>query len=51
MPQMAPINWLTLYFLFITMLIIIIILNYFCFHYPPKSTKKSKIMNFISWKW
>nr|QXG82662.1 ATP synthase F0 subunit 8 [Curculionidae sp. BMNH 1042554] len=50
MPQMAPINWLSLYFLFTMMFLIFIIMNYFSFLYKPKMTqKKKKFSN--SWKW
>nr|AML26052.1 ATP synthase F0 subunit 8 [Staphylinidae sp. BMNH 1274251] len=51
MPQMAPMNWLVLFMMFIMIFMIFNSLNYFCFLYSPKSStfkmKKSK----VSWKW
>uniref|UniRef100_A0AAU6QEJ8 ATP synthase complex subunit 8 n=1 Tax=Euchirus longimanus TaxID=1968892 RepID=A0AAU6QEJ8_9SCAR len=51
MPQMAPLNWLTLFFLFSITLLIFSSMNYFSFLYPanPASFKTPK--NNISWKW
>nr|AWN56082.1 ATP synthase F0 subunit 8 [Anthicidae sp. DPP-2018] len=51
MPQMAPLNWLTLMIYFILILMIISSLNYFSFLYTPKKSiiKKSKFQ--INWKW
>nr|ALO76763.1 ATP synthase F0 subunit 8 [Sciobius sp. SCI01] len=51
MPQMAPINWLTLYFLFITVFLMFIIINYFIFLYTPKMIKRKKITSKLNWKW
>nr|AYM85180.1 ATP synthase F0 subunit 8 [Pseudocolaspis sp. EMHAU_15070625] len=51
MPQMAPISWLTLYFIFILTLCLFLIQNYFTkIDYLEKNSKltsKSK----INWKW
>nr|AXS66391.1 ATP synthase F0 subunit 8 [Cucujoidea sp. 13 KM-2017] len=51
MPQMAPINWLILFILFITIYMLTNMLMYFLFNYTSKFTffKKKKILN--SWKW
>nr|ALO70352.1 ATP synthase F0 subunit 8 [Atheta gagatina] len=51
MPQMAPMNWLTLFFMFIIVFMIFNSLNYFCFLYPPKSSLKNKSSRLINWKW
>nr|ARH54835.1 ATP synthase F0 subunit 8 [Tropiphorus elevatus] len=51
MPQMAPINWLTLYFMFTSILYIFIILNYYSIIYSSKSTKSTKKMSPLFWKW
>nr|ALO70326.1 ATP synthase F0 subunit 8 [Atheta sp. 1 EF-2015] len=51
MPQMAPMNWLMLFFMFIMVFMIFNSLNYFCFLYTPKLSKSSKISNSINWKW
>nr|AYR05109.1 ATP synthase F0 subunit 8 [Cryptorhynchinae sp. 8 ACP-2013] len=52
MPQMAPMNWLTLYFLFSFLFLLMNILNYYNFLYPTNysnhlSYKKMK----FNWKW
>nr|ARH53795.1 ATP synthase F0 subunit 8 [Curculio elephas] len=52
MPQMSPMSWLTLYFMFIIIFLLMIILNYYSFLYNPKNKlnlKKNK--NLINWKW
>nr|AEP27479.1 ATP synthase F0 subunit 8 [Liophloeus tessulatus] len=51
MPQMSPINWLSLFTLFIIILIIFIIMNYFSFLYKPKNLTKTKSKILINWKW
>nr|AXS66378.1 ATP synthase F0 subunit 8 [Curculionoidea sp. 7 KM-2017] len=51
MPQMAPMNWLTLYFIFFFLLLIMIIMNYFIFLYKPLMSKKTIKKNLINWKW
>nr|ALO70339.1 ATP synthase F0 subunit 8 [Atheta sp. 2 EF-2015] len=51
MPQMAPMNWMSLFFMFITVFMLFNSLNYFCFLYSPKSSKLNKISTSISWKW
>nr|QWB85899.1 ATP synthase F0 subunit 8 [Aegosoma pallidum] len=51
MPQMAPLNWLTLLLYFTLIFIIFSSMNYFVFIYPSKSVsfKKNKLM--LYWKW
>nr|AML25953.1 ATP synthase F0 subunit 8 [Staphylinidae sp. BMNH 1274220] len=51
MPQMAPMNWLLLFIMFIAAFIMFNILNYYCFMYTPKSSIKKKESSSISWKW
>nr|YP_009971815.1 ATP synthase F0 subunit 8 [Deporaus marginatus]QNH68702.1 ATP synthase subunit 8 [Deporaus marginatus] len=51
MPQMAPLNWLSLYIFFIIIFMIFNMLNYFSFNYPVKSSKHSKKMISYNWKW
>nr|YP_009868685.1 ATP synthase F0 subunit 8 [Alphitobius diaperinus]QKI32137.1 ATP synthase F0 subunit 8 [Alphitobius diaperinus]QNK05479.1 ATP synthase F0 subunit 8 [Alphitobius diaperinus] len=51
MPQMAPLNWLSLMILFISILIIFNIMNYYSFSHQvtqkPLKIKKTS----INWKW
>nr|YP_009158930.1 ATP synthase F0 subunit 8 [Aegorhinus superciliosus]AHG32664.1 ATP synthase F0 subunit 8 [Aegorhinus superciliosus] len=51
MPQMAPINWLSLYFMFLIIFILFIIINYFSFIYPMKPFNKNKNKLMLNWKW
>nr|AML25720.1 ATP synthase F0 subunit 8 [Staphylinidae sp. BMNH 1274234] len=51
MPQMAPMNWLLLFFMFIIVFIMFNILNYYCFIYTPKTSMFKKKNSMISWKW
>nr|AML25881.1 ATP synthase F0 subunit 8 [Staphylinidae sp. BMNH 1274178] len=51
MPQMAPMSWLLLFFMFIIAFIMFNILNYYSFLYPPKTAKTKKKSIFINWKW
>nr|AXS65606.1 ATP synthase F0 subunit 8 [Cucujoidea sp. 34 KM-2017] len=52
MPQMMPMKWMTLALFFMTILIIYVILNYFCFTYPlPPSNKKKNHNIKFNWKW
>nr|AXS66563.1 ATP synthase F0 subunit 8 [Tenebrionoidea sp. 9 KM-2017] len=52
MPQMAPLNWLTLMMYFIMIFIVFNTINYFSFSYSPqkKSSLKEKTKK-IAWKW
>nr|APX40489.1 ATP synthase F0 subunit 8 [Longitarsus membranaceus] len=51
MPQMMPLNWLTLMLFFIIIFYFFNNLIFFNFSYTPKkeATKKSQI--FLNWKW
>nr|ARH54445.1 ATP synthase F0 subunit 8 [Lissodema cursor] len=51
MPQMAPLNWLTLMLFFIMNFMMFNIMNYYLFFYHPKliSSKNKKL--FLNWKW
>nr|YP_009185856.1 ATP synthase F0 subunit 8 [Liogluta microptera]ALO70665.1 ATP synthase F0 subunit 8 [Liogluta microptera] len=51
MPQMAPMNWLSLFLMFIIVFMIFNSLNYFCFLYTPKTMKMEKSTSSINWKW
>nr|YP_009709680.1 ATP synthase F0 subunit 8 [Dorcus tenuihirsutus]QEX51699.1 ATP synthase F0 subunit 8 [Dorcus tenuihirsutus] len=51
MPQMAPLNWLTLMLLFSVILIIVSIINYTIFSQSPKSLFFDKIQSLKTWKW
>nr|QWB85823.1 ATP synthase F0 subunit 8 [Typodryas sp. N143] len=51
MPQMAPLNWLSLFVLFIFIFVLFNIKNYYNFNYsPPKSSTSIKTLKF-NWKW
>nr|AQD17639.1 ATP synthase F0 subunit 8 [Callosobruchus chinensis]AST14943.1 ATP synthase F0 subunit 8 [Callosobruchus chinensis] len=52
MPQMSPLNWLTLMFFFIMIILMINSLNYFSFYYPFNNSKYLKKLNIKpTWKW
>nr|YP_010936418.1 ATP synthase F0 subunit 8 [Curculio bimaculatus]WKW54871.1 ATP synthase F0 subunit 8 [Curculio bimaculatus] len=52
MPQMAPMSWLTLYFLFSFIFLIMNIMNYYSFLYIPKLKLELKVnKNYTNWKW
>nr|YP_009158969.1 ATP synthase F0 subunit 8 [Prosopocoilus gracilis]AFQ62189.1 ATP synthase F0 subunit 8 [Cheironitis sp. MJTNT-2012]AKN01388.1 ATP synthase F0 subunit 8 [Prosopocoilus gracilis] len=51
MPQMAPLNWLTLMILFSIILIVASIINYSILSQNPKSLLISKIWSSKTWKW
>nr|ASK85586.1 ATP synthase F0 subunit 8 [Anabropsis (Apteranabropsis) sp. QS-2017] len=52
MPQMAPISWLTLFFIFSTTLILFSIMNYFMISpEAPKSLEKKIELPSLNWKW
>nr|YP_010596268.1 ATP synthase F0 subunit 8 [Taxigramma karakulensis]WAJ60513.1 ATP synthase F0 subunit 8 [Taxigramma karakulensis] len=54
MPQMAPINWLSLFIIFSITFIMFNMMNYYSF-YPtlPKSIliNKNNLTNSLNWKW
>nr|YP_010947054.1 ATP synthase F0 subunit 8 [Ergaula nepalensis]WGO57863.1 ATP synthase F0 subunit 8 [Ergaula nepalensis] len=52
MPQMMPMNWTTLYFMFILTLMLFSFMNYYL--YSPinlNKTLKSMKINNMNWKW
>nr|YP_010294900.1 ATP synthase F0 subunit 8 [Oiceoptoma thoracicum]UMO90838.1 ATP synthase F0 subunit 8 [Oiceoptoma thoracicum] len=51
MPQMAPMNWLILFIMFIIIFLMFNSMNYFSFKYPTKSISTSKTTSKINWKW
>nr|YP_009689698.1 ATP synthase F0 subunit 8 [Uranotaenia geometrica]QEE94440.1 ATP synthase F0 subunit 8 [Uranotaenia geometrica] len=53
MPQMAPISWLFLFFIFSITLMIFNIKNYYCFFYKMNLTSQNlNILNKkLNWKW
>nr|AXS66442.1 ATP synthase F0 subunit 8 [Staphylinoidea sp. 10 KM-2017] len=51
MPQMAPLNWLTLFIYFSMIFILMNSLNYFSFMYKITSNFKDKKIKKINWKW
>nr|YP_010835940.1 ATP synthase F0 subunit 8 [Scopura montana]WGC89459.1 ATP synthase F0 subunit 8 [Scopura montana] len=52
MPQMAPINWLTLLIMFSLILLIFNFMNYFSFLPSPPTISTKKISQIsMNWKW
>nr|YP_002456246.1 ATP synthase F0 subunit 8 [Deracantha onos]ABV23667.1 ATP8 [Deracantha onos] len=53
MPQMMPMNWLVLFTMFSSALILFSISNYFIFYYtPPLYTNDTSLtMKSFNWKW
>nr|APX40853.1 ATP synthase F0 subunit 8 [Longitarsus curtus] len=51
MPQMMPLNWLTLMFYFIMIFFLFNNLNFYNFFYNPNKKNISKIKIFLNWKW
>nr|QBZ37552.1 ATP synthase F0 subunit 8 [Ceruchus minor] len=51
MPQMAPMNWLTLFMMIVSTFLIFNSLNYFSFIYKPKQLVSLKKHQKTSWKW
>nr|AML26180.1 ATP synthase F0 subunit 8 [Scolytinae sp. BMNH 1274290] len=51
MPQMAPINWITLYMLFSMLFIMSCILNYYMFMYTPTNKTIQVNKTLLNWKW
>nr|QXG82701.1 ATP synthase F0 subunit 8 [Kyklioacalles sp. BMNH 1043787] len=51
MPQMAPLNWTSMYCYFICLMFLSIIMNYFIFLYKPKFKNQSLKKTFLNWKW
>nr|UPX88678.1 ATP synthase F0 subunit 8 [Loricera pilicornis] len=53
MPQMAPMNWLLLYFLFSMIFLLFNFMNYYLFLiYNKKNLMKTKfLIKNLTWKW
>nr|YP_009441776.1 ATP synthase F0 subunit 8 [Tetratoma fungorum]AOY39321.1 ATP synthase F0 subunit 8 [Tetratoma fungorum]ARH54692.1 ATP synthase F0 subunit 8 [Tetratoma fungorum] len=51
MPQMAPLNWLTLMFYFLFIFYIFNSINYYSFIYKSNFSQKNKKTNSFNWKW
>nr|AML25643.1 ATP synthase F0 subunit 8 [Staphylinidae sp. BMNH 1274706] len=51
MPQMAPLNWLSLFIMFILIFLIFNFLNYYSFLYQPKLFNQTLKSLKIDWKW
>nr|YP_010506501.1 ATP synthase F0 subunit 8 [Volucella nigricans]QGW56737.1 ATP synthase F0 subunit 8 [Volucella nigricans]UXF58219.1 ATP synthase F0 subunit 8 [Volucella nigricans] len=53
MPQMAPINWLSLFLLFFLIFILFNMVNYYIYMPSMNKTKMSKKINMtpMNWKW
>nr|AXS66063.1 ATP synthase F0 subunit 8 [Curculionoidea sp. 26 KM-2017] len=52
MPQMSPLNWLSLFSFFFFIFLLFNIFNYFSFLYKPlKSFNKTPTINKLTWKW
>nr|AFU50294.1 ATP synthase F0 subunit 8 [Disteniazteca fimbriata] len=51
MPQMAPLNWLTLFFLFIMIFKLFNIMNYFSYSNMITSKSLNLKTTKINWKW
>nr|YP_010546432.1 ATP synthase F0 subunit 8 [Miridiba trichophora]UYI30128.1 ATP synthase F0 subunit 8 [Miridiba trichophora] len=51
MPQMAPLNWLSLFMVFCLILFMFNVMNYYSIIYSPKSMQ-TKIKHIpTNWKW
>nr|QNJ33944.1 ATP synthase F0 subunit 8 [Medetera sp. Qilemoge-2020] len=53
MPQMSPLNWLSLYMIFTAALILFCMINYFSYApmTPETKTDTQKSMKSLNWKW
>nr|APX39207.1 ATP synthase F0 subunit 8 [Gonioctena olivacea] len=51
MPQMMPLNWLTLFFYFTMIFLMFNIINYYMFLYTTKTSSTKKINMKFNWKW
>nr|APX40814.1 ATP synthase F0 subunit 8 [Smaragdina concolor] len=51
MPQMAPINWLSLFITFIITLLVFSTMNYFFITYFPKKPVFHKKTSLNNWSW
>nr|URX53385.1 ATP synthase F0 subunit 8 [Incisitermes cf. incisus] len=52
MPQMMPLSWLMLFFMFSTTMVLFATMNYYMMISKPNPMKKSGIMTkMMNWKW
>nr|YP_010998208.1 ATP synthase F0 subunit 8 [Vibrissina turrita]WEG23101.1 ATP synthase F0 subunit 8 [Compsilura concinnata]WPJ85696.1 ATP synthase F0 subunit 8 [Vibrissina turrita] len=53
MPQMAPINWLSLFIIFSMTFLLFSMMNYYLFtpSMPKLFLMKNKLHNSLNWKW
>nr|WMQ76593.1 ATP synthase F0 subunit 8 [Hydora sp.] len=51
MPQMAPMNWVSLFIMFIIIFLMFNSMNYFMFIYENKSYSIKTNKYFLNWKW
>nr|YP_009995392.1 ATP synthase F0 subunit 8 [Ochthebius himalayae]QNP09808.1 ATP synthase F0 subunit 8 [Ochthebius himalayae] len=53
MPQMAPMNWIMLFFMFSIIFMLFNVMNYFSFKYNNLSPKQlnNPLYHKLSWKW
>nr|AFQ62331.1 ATP synthase F0 subunit 8 [Dermestes peruvianus] len=51
MPQMAPMNWLTLFIFFTLTFLVLNSMNFFQTNYQSKTSTSKKNTYKINWKW
>nr|ALO71176.1 ATP synthase F0 subunit 8 [Sunius melanocephalus] len=51
MPQMAPLNWLILFFMFIMIYLMFNLINYYSFFYSTKPNTLTITKKLMNWKW
>nr|YP_010987679.1 ATP synthase F0 subunit 8 [Platystethus arenarius]WON66111.1 ATP synthase F0 subunit 8 [Platystethus arenarius] len=51
MPQMSPLNWLSLFLMFLFIFMLFNSMNYFNFMYNPILKLKMSANKTINWKW
>nr|AXS65983.1 ATP synthase F0 subunit 8 [Curculionoidea sp. 6 KM-2017]AXS65993.1 ATP synthase F0 subunit 8 [Curculionoidea sp. 5 KM-2017] len=51
MPQMSPLNWISLFLMFSSLFIILMMMNYYIFMYNPHSPQMKKNKIKLNWKW
>nr|AML26428.1 ATP synthase F0 subunit 8 [Staphylinidae sp. BMNH 1274642] len=52
MPQMSPLNWMSLFITFTIIFIMFNVMNYFSFKYQPIKKKTTNLNSIkINWKW
>nr|YP_010946781.1 ATP synthase F0 subunit 8 [Pseudoglomeris planiuscula]WGO57538.1 ATP synthase F0 subunit 8 [Pseudoglomeris planiuscula] len=51
MPQMMPMNWLILYMMFILIMLLFSIMNYYLLLNQPKGQAQNIKKKILTWKW